>query len=1415
MSDITAASPDELPEGGHETIVVRRRRNWPLTILKALAGLVAGLALLVLGLFAFINTDAGRRFAADRVEGLAFANGMKIGVGRIDGSLTGASTIHDFTLSDPRGVFFTAPLVKLDWRPFDYLNNHVDIRSLTAPTATLARLPQFTATPPSEGPLLPDLDIDIGRLKVDRLVIGPSVTGEQRVGSIDGRAKIANRRAQVALQAAVIGGDGRAGGDRLAFNLDAVPDDNKLTLDAFVSAPAGGVLAKMAGLAQPLRARVQGQGDWKRWDGRLLADLDNVPFARLALTARDGTFGVRGPTRVARLVEGPTAALLGPITNVALQSTWANRRADVSGRLSSDAFTLVASGIADVGQDRFEDMKLDFGLRKPQVLAPNLSGRELRAALTLNGALRKPLVDYRVTAASLAFNDMGLQGLSARGKARFDGDQMIVPLAATARAITGLDVAAGGTIANVRLDGDLAVSWPRIVSDNIRLRSDRIDATAIVLADVGKGLYTGAIEGRINDYRVDSVGIFNIDTNADVKTVPGGYALVGRVRAQSTRLFNDGVRSFLGGNLIASSDVAYGTDGMIRFSRLRLNSPQLRVTDGRGSYSPNGQIDLRAQGVSRQYGPVGVQVAGTVSAPRAIVTAARPGLGIGIAGLTAQIRSTGNAYAILARGRSDYGDFTADVLVQTAAGPLTVDIRRATLAGINVAGRVRQTAAGPYAGQLNAQGQGIGGVVRLAAAGRYQQAIVNLRARNAVLPEPAGIAVGAAIVDARITLYDQPEVIADAQLAQARFGSTDISALRTIINYRGGQGFARGIAEGTSGVPFRMAFNSELTPRLWRAALKGRVNGIDVRTENPARIVPRGGSYELLPTRLVFDRGSMRLAGSYGRELALQSRIDAVDMSILNLFTPGLGVGGRATGSIDFVQAGNAFPRLDASLAIRNFTRTTAASVSRPLDVNLVARLAPGTGTLNAVMRTRGTVVGRVQAAIRPQGGGSWTSRIAAAPLSGGIRYVGPADALFSLAGLTDQSLSGPLGVAADFGGRVEQPSLQGVVRGRGLTYANATYGTRITDMALQGRFTGERLEIDQLTGRAGSGTVTGKGFVSLAAASGYPADFDLSLDNARLADSDALRVTATGTVRLLKAANQSPVLSGTVRLPATRYQIVRQGSAQVPELTGVRFKPPRGRPRVTGDAPPQSAAASFGDVRLDLAIVAPGQLFVSGMGLESEWRADMRVTGTSQAPRITGSIDLVRGTLGFAGRSFELQEGRVRFNGGSASDATVAMQATETIEDVDVTVNVAGNALDPRITFSSSPGLPQDEIVSRILFGNSVGQLSAIQAVQLAASLNTLRGSGGGGLNPLGKLRQVAGIDRLRILGPDDTSGRGTALAAGKYIGDDIYLEVVTDARGFTATQLEVTLSRSLSILSQAGGSGQTNVNVRYRKTY
>ena len=120
---------------------------------------------------------------------------------------------------------------------------------------------------------------------------------------------------------------------------------------------------------------------------------------------------------------------------------------------------------------------------------------------------------------------------------------------------------------------------------------------------------------------------------------------------------------------------------------------------------------------------------------------------------------------------------------------------------------------------------------------------------------------------------------------------------------------------------------------------------------------------------------------------------------------------------------------------------------------------------------------------------------------------------------------------------------------------------------------------------------------------------------------------------------------------------------------------------------------------------------------------------------------------------------------------------------------------------------------MARVLFGNSVANLSALQAVQLASSLNALRAKGG--LNPLGVLQSATGIDRIRVLGNSETNGNGTAVGVGKYITNDVYVEVVTDARGYTATQIEVSLTRALSILSQVSSFGGSNVNLRYSKDY
>lgn len=1407
------AEPEAVGEGAPRPSLWRRVR---IRAIKTVALVVLGLAGLIVAMIFGIDTGPGHRFVADQIAGLKFENGMRIVVGRIEGSLYGKMTLHDLSVRDPRGEFLFSPEIHVDWRPFAYLEDHVDVRSATAQRMILRRAPVFRKTPPSDEPLLPDIDVDVGELRIDRFIAEPPVSGERRIVSLSGSARIADGRAQVKANGRTIAIEGKEGGDRFTLDLDAVPSQNRLAINLDLEAPTGGLIASLGGLRQPLALRASGKGDWKAWNGALDAELGGGELARLLLTARDGTFRVKGPARLSRLFSGPTAQLLAEQTLFDVSAVLAQRRATVTGTVSSDAFNLSSNGVVDLAENSFDDLHLAFVLLRPSALAENLSGAGLRASLTLDGAFGRPGVNYRVDAARLVMNGMGLEGLTATGAARVDADHVLVPVNATVRRVTGLDTVAGGSLANVRLNGDLAVQGPRVLSDNMRLKSDRIDAGLVLIADVGRGLYTGAVDGRIDNYRVASVGIFSVRTNLDLRREAQGFSLQGTVKARSTRLFNDSLREYLGGNFAASSNLRYGSDGVVRFSSLRLNAPELRVTSGQGSWRPDGRIDIAAQGLSRPYGPVGVKITGTIANPDAHVTAERPGLGIGLANLDARITGSSGGYRFDLTGDTDYGPLKADVTLGT--GPqASLIVNSANLSGVSFAGRLVRTAAGPFSGDLSASGNGVGGLLRLGAEGRYQAIDFHLRAKDAVFQGPARLAIGSAIIDGRAVLYERPLVLADAQVSGMHFGSFDLAAGRMLVNYRDGRGQAKALVEGVSGVPFRLGINADLTPELWRVALQGRVRGQTLKTISPARIVPRQGRYELLPTAIAFGGGTARVAGTYAEGLKLQSRLEGIDLALVNAFVPGYGIGGSASGSLDFQQLSpGAFPRADARLTLRNFTRTSATTVSQPVDVNFVGKLLADGGEARAVIRRRGTVIGRLVTSLRPlpPGAGSWTERLLAAPLSGGIRFNGPADTLFSFTGLTGQSFAGPVGLAADFSCRVSDPCLNGVILGKDLTYESLAYGTRLTGMNVAGRFTGNTLELTSLTAKAGSGTLAASGKVSLSADAGYPMDLSVTLDKARLARSEALSATATGTLRLTKAAGETALLSGTLRLPETRYQIVREGAAQVPRLSGVRFKPPVGAVRITGDEPAPSITSVFALVRLDLHLRASEQLFVSGMGLESEWSANFNLAGTSAAPILTGKVELVRGTLGFAGHSFRMEQGLVVFTGGKTIDPTVAITATDSIEDIDVSVNVSGRALNPQVDFTSSPALPDDEVLSRILFGSSIANLSAIQAVQLAGSLNSLRATGGG-LNPLGKLRSAAGIDRLRILAPDQVTGRGTAVAAGQYLTDDIYVELITDARGFTATQLEVSVTRWLSVLSQAGGSGVNSVNVRIKKNY
>jgi translocation and assembly module TamB len=1374
--------------------------------------------LLLAGLFLlWLNSGMGRAFVVRQINKLEMASGLQIHVGRIDGSLFSDLTLHDLRLSDPKGRFFTASEAKMGWRPLAYFGNHIDIRSLEIPRARLYRLPKLRPGNPNQ-PLLPNIDIDIGRLKVDRIAVDPAVTGYRHLLTLDGSAKIASGRAQVTLAVGAIAGPGLPGGDRITLKLDAVPEQNKLDMGLQVRAPGIGFVASLTGLTQPLNASVNGKGSWANWNGRAVATLGGKAFADLSIGARSGTFTFTGPLQPALMMaDGPVRRLLEPSVQLNLVTTLSNRRADTRLRLSSASVAVGAEGLIDLGRSEFGNLKVAARLSRPGSVLPNLSGRDVQLAMVLNGAFRTPVVAYDLRAAQLGFNGTVVEGLQARGRARVNTDRITIPVSAHARRITGLSPSFGSLLTNVGLDGTINLSGTRLLSDNLRVRSDRLNATVVLVADLAHGTYQAGIQGRVNNYLLEGVGLLDISTDMHVVTARKGFGIRGKVAVKTRRIDNASARGVLEGNATATANVVMDPNGIVHIADLRLSSPGLRITSGGGTYGlSSGAIDFRGTGVSRSYGALAVIVTGTVGKPDIQLRAANPGFGVGLRNVSATIRATAAGYAIHATGDSSYGPFAADLTILSGRGPTTFDISRLTFAGMTFAGRIVQTRAGPFVGTLTMTGSGLNGTVRLAAAGRYQRADIDATANGAQIPGASPILIQRGLIQATIILYpNAPQITGDVQLAGVRSSSFFIAQARARANYQGGRGTAQLFAEGTSGVPFRIGLNAALTPDLIRAAVQGNVNNIPFHLTQPAEIHRVAGTWVLTPTQIVLPQGNVLLAGRYGAGgYELQSRMEGLDISILNAFSPGLGLGGKATGSLDFAEpAGAAFPRAEARLNIAGFTRTGVATRSPLVDLSLLGTLQPGGGSLDAVIRRGGALIGRAQARLQPAGGGSWMSRLMAGGLTGGIRYNGPAEVLSSLAGLATEQISGPIGVAADFSGRLDTPQLTGIIRAANLTFVDETYGTRITNLAIQGRFTSSTLQIDQLSGHAGRGTVTGQGSVGFASAAGYPIDLRFHMQDAQLARSDAIGATVTGDLAVTNNRASGALISGDLTMPNVRYEIIRQGAAEVVDLAGVRRK---GEPLPDPAKQREAQADQVPSIwKLDLRLHADNQVFISGMGLESEWSANLRIRGTTRTPQLIGRAELVRGTYSFSGQRFDVTRGVINFTGAQPPDPTLDIQASADISDVTVNINVTGTATKPQIAFTSDPSLPQDEVMARILFGGSVSELSAMQVVQIASSLNALRG-GGGGLNPLGKLRSATGLSRLRVLGADQSTGRGTALAAGFYLSNKIYIEVITDARGYTATQIELALSKALSLLSQVSSQGGTNnVNLRYRKRY
>ena len=1385
------------PGGGEELIILTRRKHWGKRLATEILVLLLVLLSLAVGGLILLDTAPGHRFIVDRIAQMETATGLKIRVGRIEGSIYGEARLRGVVVSDPQGVFLTSPVMTIDWAPGAWLYNDLHIDRLESPLVRLQRLPKLRKTG-RKGPLLPDFDIHIGQLKIDRLEVARGVAGAARTGSLLGEADIRAGRAMVGLKLAMLDGD------KLAARLDAEPDRDRFDLDVRAIAPRDGLLPAIAGIRRPIDLTIGGDGSWSRWRGSARLLIENREAANLVLGVDSGRYRLTGIVAPAPFLKGRLQRLTAPQIRVQGDATFVDRVLDGQVAMASPSLRAVAKGAMDLAGGRFDKLSLGVDLLRPPALFDNMTGQNVRLLWTLDGPRETANFAYRLSSPRVAFDKTGFIDVQAEGRGKLSPWPMRVPLLLKARAITGIGDVAGGILANLSLEGMLSVTPQFVRGDKLKLRSAKVDGTLSLLIDLRTGRFDIAISGGMKRYLIPGLGIVDVETQLQVVPGPGGKGsrAIGKAQAWVRRLDNSFFASLTGGLPRLTTDLERGQDGILHLRNLQLYSPKLRLS-GQGIRRKDGTFLIEARGRQEQYGTLRLRLDGPIERPKVELFLDSPNESLGIRDMRLFLDPTPQGFAYRTNGQSRLGPFTSNGNILLPKGrPTVIDIAALEVAGSTARGQLRADPGG-FTGQLRLAGGPLTGSLDFAPANGDQRIEAHLAANNLTVAGPPQLSVRSGRVDGIIILAEGRTTLEGVVTARG-LSTGGISLARLTANARlvNGSGEVRAELAGTRGTAFQLVTVAQVSPDQIRITGRGELAKRPLTLDGPAVLTRVAGGWEISPTRIRFGGGRGTLSGRTGDRPEFRASIEAMPLQLLDIVWPKAGLGGIASGRVEYRWAGQ--PSGSANLRVRGLSRAGLVLASKPIDVGLNADLNGGRAALRAVAVSDGKTIGRAQARFAPLGRGPIVAELMNAPMLLQLRYAGPADTLWRLSGVEIFDLSGPIAVGADISGRLVDPQIRGSLKADGARLESAVTGTVIENLQAQGRFGGPRLVLSGISGSTpGGGSLTGNGTVDF---SGGKAALDMKFDasRARLLARDDIAATVTGPLTI-RSSGEGGTISGNLRLNSGRFTLGRaSAAASVPQLK-VR--------NLGQDSDMVIELKELQPWKLDIDL-AGDPLTVRGLGLDSRWRTDIKLGGSVDAPRITGRADLIRGDYEFAGRSFRLERGVIRFRGESPPDPLLDIRAEAQVQGLDASILVGGTGLKPEIRFASVPQLPQDELLSRLLFGTSITNLSAPEALQLASAVAALQ-SGSGSLDPINAVRRAVGLDRLRILPADVATGQKTAISAGKYIGRKIFVEVITDGQGYSATRVEYQVTRWLSILSSVSTIGRASANVRVSKDY
>ena len=1437
------------------------------------------LILLILLFFLLIQTDMAKKKMTAMISKAVSRDGLQVDIQGLDGWIPFRISADAVKVSDVRGEFLEVRNLRFSWEPFSLINRPLTITEAKASSIRLDRIPDIPPEPETKKKdtsfSMPEMVLET--LAVSNLHLAGAVLGQPADFTFTAQAESGgNRNLKAGLTLRQTDKPGTllemaldSRGDPPVLDLDARLEEKE---DGLLH-----LLLGINGKG-PLQARISGKGALSQWPGRLSAELQTVGTLsadiRMAISDR---VGLKSDGRV-QFAEGVlpqslSSVLEGNATDFHLVLDLGEAK-----NLFPENMEFSASGIdarlASVSRKEEEyaglfhlkvvDLSLFSGLAGTDVsggldIEGSFSGIPAQPKLELKADLDHP--QWKEFSASALGVDLSLAGLE-------DGtlSEPHIQVNIKGRAADLRQKDKGKIILRDPFEFRIRSGIERISDawqiDPLRLEMEghRMDFSGRIAADFSE------IKGKLTADLTDPGNLFadfpekikgNLQVSADIngnlkkqslsaeitgvlRSVKGVHPRFDSLSASATNLA--GTVQFTANEQVAVDGLSIRSDwaDLTGGGRLNLRTremtgsfkarlPRLEMMSTAAGMPLEGSLDLETKldgtisdpsvQAGFQSGFLSVrgrsfrQIDGNVNA-RGIRTAPAGDFRIDLIAEGQNLKAGGNF-----RREGQWLDIS-DLAIQAAEGKIDGRMRIAfegpALEG-NLSGeKLSLDALSPFLGR-SLSGK-VGFTADFSRAENEQQ--IGFAVRGREISSEFGNIRNVTVTGALQDVFDSPRI--DGTLESAGLSRENLKLSSLSIHLKGvpeNAAFQLRTKGELSGKPVSLSTGGvyqKENPESFEVRLtdfSGNIQDHRFSLDDPMVVAKTGPEITIAPFRLRLGTGQIFGSGKFALNgIRADVSLRAFPMEGLEAF--GLpAFQGSADGKIDLSGTAEQ-PVADFNLLVRDLRLMIAAGTDRP-PVRIEGTGGYSGGRLQAVLTASGIKDTQVKADLMiPMRVNLNPSDFQLAPASdmqGRLTARVALEQLPAIFYLENQLPAGRFSADLDVGGPMNAPEISGRMEIENGRYEHLAHGLVVEGADISARMEKGEIILEKATATDGeNGRLAMTGKMALDAGSHFPMDLSLGLEKCVLIRRPDLTAGADGNLNVSGDLRELTV-AGQLTLDPAQYNLPRERTAKIQVLDVKEINHP------DQEKEAEKAKKSAGEtvLKLDIGLRSPGQAFIRGRGLSSEWKGDLRVTGPAARPTLTGRLSLVQGRYVFFDKPFDLTQGLIRFSGTSPPLPNFTVTAEHQRQDLLVRIRVSGTPRQLDVELTSEPVLPKDEVLSQLLFGQGVADITPLQALRLAEAIGSLAGVRGTGItNFVENTRRVIGVDELSV-SPNEEGE--TTVRIGKYIGEDIFVQL---EKGFGPEEqggvsVEVRISSNLTLESEAGAGGEGGAILNWRWDY